>query len=98
MPRKAVLLHRKQQEINEIFFRLELEVVEKAQLAVFQDDHVEIVIPDIDEHPLVYPFLHQAFDEYAARMGDFGLFPLGQHLVMQDLWESEGIAALRRNQ
>ena len=66
LSRAAVLFHGEQQEIGEVFFGVELKVVEKDQLAFFFDEHVEVAVADLDENTMVCVAFHYAVDEDAA--------------------------------
>lgn len=72
----VVLLERKEQEIGEIGFCVELEVVVKEQIAVIYNDQVEITVVDVDENHFAFGRVFEtALEENTVAMGDFGLFP-----------------------
>ena len=72
----VVLLERKEQEIGEIGFCVELEVVVKEQIAVIYNDQVEIAVVDVDENHFTFGRVFKtALEKNAVARGDFGLFP-----------------------
>ena len=63
MPRKTVLLHREEQEIGEIVFGVEPEIVEKEQFAILFDDRVEVAVAYVDENARRRLGLHRPIDK-----------------------------------